>query len=147
MAYIILIYLVAGMIVPLTIARAAEKRGESNFILMLGFSGPGVFFIAGIALWPLWVVMDYIERKSLRDDKERTEASRIQRDADLQIRSDEEKRMIGMTGVTCSALRPHGIIEINERRVDAISESGMISPGHSIKIVGFRTGVAIVRPD
>jgi membrane-bound serine protease (ClpP class) len=52
---------------------------------------------------------------------------------------------IGQTGVAFSELRPMGECDFGDRRVEALSEHGLIKPGTKVKVVAFTNGKATVR--
>ena len=51
----------------------------------------------------------------------------------------------GLTGKTLSPMRPAGIVRIDGRRVDAVSEGPMIGPGEWVKCVDVRAATVVVR--
>lgn len=51
----------------------------------------------------------------------------------------------GLIGKTLSPMRPAGIVQLDGRRVDAMSQGPMIDPGVWVKCVDVRAGVVIVR--
>jgi membrane-bound ClpP family serine protease len=57
----------------------------------------------------------------------------------------ELEQLRGQYGRTISALRPAGITDFNGRRVDTISEGGMIEPGHWVRCIDVKSGRVIVR--
>jgi membrane-bound ClpP family serine protease len=52
----------------------------------------------------------------------------------------------GKFGRTISPLRPSGVAEFDDRRVDVITEGMMVSAGEWVKCVEVRAGKVIVRP-
>ncbi len=52
----------------------------------------------------------------------------------------------GRVGKTLSSLRPAGVVDIEGRRVDALTEGMMIDPGQWVRCVEVRGGKVIVRP-
>ena len=47
----------------------------------------------------------------------------------------ELKNLLGRSGVTTTPLRPIGFVDIDGRRVDAVSEDGFLDPGVAVRIV------------
>lgn len=52
---------------------------------------------------------------------------------------------VGQVGVAVSELRPMGEVEFDDRRVEAISEFGMIQPGSRVKVLSIANNVVRVR--
>ena len=52
---------------------------------------------------------------------------------------------VGQAGTTVSELRPIGIVEFDFDRVEAVSEHGMIAPGHRVKVIAVQNGRPTVR--
>jgi len=52
---------------------------------------------------------------------------------------------IGQSGVAISELRPMGVVEFDGRRVEAISELGVIAAGQSVKVVSVDNRRPVVR--
>ncbi len=55
------------------------------------------------------------------------------------------EHLIGQHGRTITPLRPSGIIELDGRRIDALSEDGFLDANSLIRIIQIRAGQAIVR--
>lgn len=56
-----------------------------------------------------------------------------------------EESLVGMEGVTLSMLRPSGMAQIGDRRVDVVTEGEFIPKGTKVKVIkveGFRVVVA-----
>jgi membrane-bound ClpP family serine protease len=53
--------------------------------------------------------------------------------------------LVGQLGRSITPLRPVGLVEFDGRKVDALSEDGLIAEGSCVKAVGVRTGQLIVR--
>lgn len=58
----------------------------------------------------------------------------------------ELEQLRGRYGRTISALRPSGITDFDGRRVDSISEGGLIEPGQWVRCIDVRPGQVVVRP-
>jgi len=54
---------------------------------------------------------------------------------------------LGTLGEAVTDLRPAGKVKFEAQRIDAVSEGEFISAGASVKIVGWRSGNAVVRAD
>lgn len=57
----------------------------------------------------------------------------------------EMERLKGRVGRTLTPMKPSGSIEIDGRRIDALSEGPMIDANQWVKCVGVKTGYIIVR--
>jgi len=53
--------------------------------------------------------------------------------------------LVGLEGVASTPLRPSGTVTIDGRRVDAVSEGGLIESGVSVRVVGTRGGSVVVQ--
>jgi membrane-bound serine protease (ClpP class) len=58
----------------------------------------------------------------------------------------ELEQLRGRYGKTVSALRPSGITDFDGRRVDTLSEGGLIEPGQWVRCIDVKAGRVIVRP-
>jgi membrane-bound ClpP family serine protease len=58
----------------------------------------------------------------------------------------ELEQLRGRFGRTVSALRPCGITEFDGRRVDTLTEGGMIEPGQWVRCIDVQAGRVVVRP-
>jgi membrane-bound serine protease (ClpP class) len=61
--------------------------------------------------------------------------------------SEREKFPLGTLAQTTTDLRPSGKIRIGSERIDAVSEGGFVSAGATVKIIGWRSGNAVVREE
>jgi membrane-bound serine protease (ClpP class) len=52
---------------------------------------------------------------------------------------------VGQTGTAITALRPIGECDFGERRLEAVSELGIIQPGQKVRIVSINDGRPTVR--
>lgn len=57
----------------------------------------------------------------------------------------ELEQLRGRYGRTVSALRPAGVTDFDGRRVDTLSEGGLIDPGQTVRCIDVRAGLVIVR--
>jgi membrane-bound serine protease (ClpP class) len=58
----------------------------------------------------------------------------------------ELEQLRGRYGRTLSALRPAGVTEFDGRRVDTLSEGGLVEPGQWVRCIDVKAGQVIVRP-
>jgi membrane-bound ClpP family serine protease len=54
--------------------------------------------------------------------------------------------LVGQLGRTLTPLRPSGLVDFEGRRLDALSEEGLIPAGALIRALRVRSGQLIVRP-
>ena len=57
----------------------------------------------------------------------------------------EQPELVGRTGVALTTLRPSGTAEIDGRRVDVVTEGGMIEAGNETKVVAVEGARVVVR--
>ena len=57
----------------------------------------------------------------------------------------ELESLRGMTGKTLSPMRPAGIVSLDGRRIDAVSQGAMIDAGEWVKCVDVRGATVVVR--
>lgn len=55
------------------------------------------------------------------------------------------EHLIGQYGRTLTPLRPSGVVDIQGRRIDAMSEEGLIASGTLIRAIQLRAGQLVVR--
>jgi membrane-bound serine protease (ClpP class) len=60
---------------------------------------------------------------------------------------ERESHPVGTMGEAVTDLRPAGKIQVERKRIDAVSEGGFIATGARVKIVGWRSGTAVVREE
>jgi membrane-bound ClpP family serine protease len=53
---------------------------------------------------------------------------------------------VGEVGMTLSEMRPMGECEFDGKRVEAISEQGLIAPGSRVKVIGLSDHRPVVQP-
>ncbi len=58
---------------------------------------------------------------------------------------DEPVELEGHIGEARTDLRPGGIAQIDDRRVDVVSEGDFVRKGEAVQVVGIRDGKVIVR--
>lgn len=56
------------------------------------------------------------------------------------------EHLIGQFGRTLTPLRPSGAVDFEGRRLDGLSEEGLIPSGTLVRAVGIRNGQLVVRP-
>jgi membrane-bound serine protease (ClpP class) len=59
---------------------------------------------------------------------------------------DQLKPLIGRRGVAKTKMLPSGIILIDDRKYDAVSDGFAIEPGTPVEVISIRTKRAVVRP-
>lgn len=57
----------------------------------------------------------------------------------------ERESLVGKTGVTATVLAPTGLVEIDGKSYEAQSESGLIRPGHEVRVVSQDSFRLVVR--
>lgn len=66
-------------------------------------------------------------------------------DAEGFLSANPRDDLVGRTGVALTPLRPAGVIQVGERRVDAVSEGQMIPPGTRLQVVEVQGNRVVVR--
>ncbi len=61
--------------------------------------------------------------------------------------NEDSAQLVGQSGKAITPLRPVGICEFNGRRIQCVSESGVIDPGQIVRGVGVQMNTLEVRPD
>jgi membrane-bound serine protease (ClpP class) len=91
----------------------------------------------------LWNVGLFVYRKSGRRLELRSEsvAATVADDPELVAL----ERLRGRVGKTVTPMRPSGSVELDGRRVDAITEGMMLAPGEWVRCVEVRAGRVVVR--
>jgi membrane-bound serine protease (ClpP class) len=59
---------------------------------------------------------------------------------------DRTNELLGKTGVAQTDLRPAGIVVIDQRKVDVVSEAGFINKGTTVKVIHVAGYRVVVRP-
>jgi membrane-bound serine protease (ClpP class) len=144
---IILIYLVG---IGLLVAEAflpgaiAGVIGSVALILSiyLGFTEQSVIFgiiqfVIALAALPL-VFFLALKKLALKKSLTQTEGFTIEKESLNQL--------LGMEGVTLTKLRPSGIALINHKKVDVVTEGGMLESNTKIKVIKVESNRVIVRP-
>ena len=58
----------------------------------------------------------------------------------------ELEELRGQFGQALSSLRPAGVVDLNGRRIDCITEGIMVEPGQWVRCIEVKTGKVLVRP-
>jgi membrane-bound serine protease (ClpP class) len=96
----------------------------------------GVVFLVGLTvfLWIKFFPRSYLGKKlTLSEDGKTFKAA------------DTSSSLLGREGVAQSELRPSGFALIDNRRVDVVSEGGMIAKGQPVKVVRVDGNRIVVR--
>jgi membrane-bound serine protease (ClpP class) len=148
--------LVAG-IVLIFLETIVPSAGALTVLALLAFAGSVVFAIqvnmvfgvVVLCLIPLMavgtIVMGYkvlphtpMGRLLLSDNPDPKVVAGSGADSDL-------KALLGKTGVATSDLRPSGIVEIDDRRYDVVSEGPLIEQGARVEVFEVRGNRCMVR--
>jgi len=105
-----------------------------KFVLALGVLLP-LTLVAAVNLWPRSPFAKYIFLTPPTEE-ERTPESHPA----------VAHHLIGQFGRALTPLRPSGLVDFEGRRMDALSEDGLIPSGALVRAVGFRSGQIVVRP-
>ena len=143
MKELLLVYLVAGMIVPLIMARRSEKNGHEPVSIFFIWGDP-LFFIPGVLLWPIFVALEIFSNKSQIEQAQKEEENRLRRESENAEQRKIEKEFQGQIGTVISVLKPIGLIEVAGERLEAKSSSGVIQKGSEIVIQRYESGMPIV---
>ncbi len=65
-------------------------------------------------------------------------------EAGIQKQGTDQKKLLGLEGVTVSVLRPGGKIRVGEKFLDAVSRGELVESGKSVRIVGFSGSDCVV---
>lgn len=125
-------YLLVGLLVSLGVSLfvPGRKRGEFSPLLFL-LDGHPISFLIGVALWPLWIVIQLLER-SVPAEKPRVPPP------------DPPPVKAGELGHAVTDLAPGGRVRIGSRLVDAVCDSGIIGEGEAVEVVDLMpTGVRV----
>ena len=152
--FVILLYLVCGVVAVRWCIRCSDKRGVDSTFSQAGFSkflegaafSPGVFLIVvpfSIVFWPLLCLLDLSEiPKKQRLKQKQLEADIAKKNAQ-DIALEDQKRhqlLVGEVCETLGVLSPMGQVQIEGRNWDAISSGGYIAAGQQVVVVGVRGG-------
>jgi len=108
-----------------------------------GFASAGLYLVispfVAVMLFKFWTHSKVGRRLVLGGEEEDWDAD----PESAAARSEEARRkrlaeltaLVGVEGVTETALRPVGTVRIDGRRIDALAESGVIEPGSPVVVV------------
>ncbi len=107
-----------------------------KFMLVLGLLMPLALVLA-VQIWPRtpmgrWIILKPPEPEELEPAPGPSHGGRLE-------------HLIGQYGRSLSPLRPSGVVDFDGRRVDGMSEGGMIPSGVLVKAVQVRSGQLVVR--
>ena len=54
------------------------------------------------------------------------------------------RKLVGATGTALTALRPSGVVKINGKRIDVISDGGFIEAGEQIRVESAASNRVVV---
>jgi membrane-bound serine protease (ClpP class) len=100
---------------------------------------PTLFFVT----LNLWRTTSMGRRALGVKSEEELDAERAKREEEARVRME----IMGATGVVISDLRPIGVIEIDGKRFDALSESVLIPAGHRVRVTVVEPHQIKVRPE
>ncbi|CAN5769162.1 hypothetical protein BH23PLA1_BH23PLA1_07550 [soil metagenome] len=129
--------LAAGfLLVSLWLAFSFSTTMGLNFLLALGLLLPLAVVLA-VQIWPRtpmgrWIILKPPTPEDLEPAPGPSHGGRLE-------------HLIGQYGRSLTPLRPSGVIDFDGRRLDGLSEGGMIPPGALVKAVQVRSGQIVVR--
>lgn len=134
-----LIGLLSGglLILSLWLAFARSLTTGLVFLLCLSVGLPLVLSLA-VRLWPHTPIGRWMFLKPPTADEVEAAPSHATGGTRLE-------HLIGQHGRTITPLRPSGVIELDGRRIDAMSEDGFLEANSLVRILQIRSGQAIVR--
>lgn len=95
-----------------------------------------VLFVALIKVWPSTPIGKRILLGRMREEEVVLKGEHY----------DGLKELIGLTGVAKTKMLPSGVIEVNGRTYDAVSDGFAIDPGQPLKVTAVRTNRLFVQP-
>lgn len=127
---------VGFLLVSLWLAFSLSMTLGLKFLLALGLLMPLALVLA-VHVWPRtpmgrWIILKPPLPEDLEPAPGPTHGGRLE-------------HLIGQYGRSLSPLRPSGVIDFDGRRVDGLSEGGMIPSGVLVKAVQVRSGQIVVR--
>jgi membrane-bound serine protease (ClpP class) len=105
----------------------------------LGVGAMGGMIVLGPLAWTLWV-------RALQKTRLARGLVLPPHDAAAAAEPCDPPIRIGQRGVTVSELRPGGVCEFGDERVQVVAEHGSIPRGTSVRVVACEGGRATVRP-
>jgi membrane-bound serine protease (ClpP class) len=121
--------LIGGVVIFFQHSRAAGWMG----ILIAAVMIPSVLIVA------------YNVFPKTRFGKSVTLAPPQRRQGDAVPDTDELKNLLGASGVVLTPLRPVGMCDFSGRRVECVAESGYVSKGTKVKVIGVQSTQLTVR--
>ncbi len=125
---------IAGVIV---LFRASTTWGLTGLLTVMILGPCAVAF--ALRVWP----STPIGRRMLGEkpaDVVEAERRAAQREAD------ERLALLGAEGVVLTDLRPVGVVQVGDRRVDALSETGLVRAGARVRVTVVESHQVKVRP-
>jgi membrane-bound serine protease (ClpP class) len=115
--------LVAAVVGIVLLIMLISRRGAPSGLILSSRLGSGATLTQRTSSgWLGWFGAD-----------DRLEPDRVERPAGIE--ADTEASLVGATGVAVSDLRPGGIVEIDGRRVDAVTSGEYVPAGEEIEVV------------
>jgi membrane-bound ClpP family serine protease len=105
--------------------------------------------IAGIFVFKFWINSPLGRRMILGGDDDAIDPDADPMDVSEQARRErlaQLRALIGARGVTVTSLRPVGTVKINDQRLDAMAEHGVIDAGMPIVVTDVYDNQIKVRP-
>jgi membrane-bound ClpP family serine protease len=123
-----LVGLAGGGAILCAIFVTSRQNAWAALALLLGLAAATPFVLAAmVKLWPKTPVGRRLTLPPVQDAPQ------------------EAIVRVGQTGVTVSELRPMGWCEFDGRRLEAISEHGIVPPGTNVKVVALANNRPTVR--
>jgi len=104
-----------------------------KFVVALGVLMP-LTLAAAVQLWPRSPLAKYIFLKPPTEEESAPE-----------VRGLALEHLIGQFGRALTPLRPSGLVDFEGRRLEGLSEEGLIPAGALVRAVHIRTGQIVVR--
>lgn len=106
-------------------------------LVFMAVAGPAIFFY-GLSLWRHTPIGRKIIGEPTEEEVERQRLSEQQE-------RDEQLKMVGTEGTAATDLRPVGVVIINGKRYDALSELGLIAAGTKVRVTVVESNQVKVR--
>ena len=129
---------VIGVIGILLIISGVVLGAMENAWLGLGLlSGVVVFGFFAFLAWVKFFPKTPVGKKMFLDKDAK----------DWQSYEDSNKKLIGLTGISHTDLRPSGLVIIDGKRIDVITEGELIDKGESVKVTKVEGNRIVVESD
>ena len=127
----------AGILILSGIVLAFIADFQSGAVVLLGvvLALPAMLALM-LKVWPNTPIGKMILLKNLRAEDVLPNSSHYTR----------TKELLGQLGVARTKMLPSGIVMINDRKVDAVSEGFPIEPGQPVKVVSVKGNRVYVQP-